>query len=99
MPSQMSASTPSTLSNWTAVFGSIGAFPAMISLMSCADRPHRRARSGSPEMLAEVDGLLRDDPLQAWARGDFAPIAAAIDAMLLKHGWLKTPTPTIQEDP
>ena len=56
-------------------------------------------RSGSPEMLAEVDGLLRDDPLHAWARRDFAPIAAAIDAMLLKHGWLKTPTPTIQEDP
>ena len=50
-------------------------------------------------MLAEVDGLLRDDPLQAWARGDFAPIAAAIDAMLLKHGWLKTPTPTTQEEP
>ena len=76
MPSQMSASTPSTLSNWTAVLGSIG----------------------SPEMLAEVDGLLRDDPLHAWARRDFAPTAAAIDAMLLKHGWLKTPTPTIQED-
>ena len=36
---------PSTLSNCNAVFGSTGALPAMISLMSFGERPHRRASS------------------------------------------------------
>ena len=41
----MLASTPSTFSNWRAVFGSMGALPAMISLMSFGERPQRRANS------------------------------------------------------
>ena len=45
MPSQISASTPSTFSNWRAVRGSRGALPAMISLIGFGERPHRRANS------------------------------------------------------
>jgi hypothetical protein len=36
---------PRTRSNWRAVSGSTGALPAMISLISFADRPQRRANS------------------------------------------------------
>ena len=44
-PSQTLASTSSTFSNWSAVSGSSGAFPEMISLISLDERPHRRAKS------------------------------------------------------
>ena len=43
-PSQTLASTSSTFSNWSAVSGSSGAFPEMISLISLDERPHRRAK-------------------------------------------------------
>lgn len=41
----MLASSPITFSNCSAIFGAMETFPEMTSLMSFAERPHRRASS------------------------------------------------------